>query len=324
MALRSRRSRRSEMSEILTITLNPAVDVSTAVDHIAPAHKLRCQFERRDAGGGGINVARVIKRLGGDVEAAYPAGGPIGEYLKRLVQAEGVESLVVPITGDTRESFTVRERSTAHEFRFVLPGPTLDESTLQAVINLISAAETPPRFVVVSGGLPPGLADDTHARLATAARKVGARVVLDASGPSLKAALERGVFLIKPNLRELQELVGSTLEDPQSIVAAGRQIVRQSQAELVAISLSERGALLISANEAFVANAISVQVIGTVGAGDSFLGAMVWALAAGHSVQAAFRHGLAAGAAALLTPGTELARPEDIRRLLTQATLRPI
>lgn len=312
------------MPDILTITLNPAVDVSTSVERLTPAHKLRCRHERRDAGGGGINVARIIKRLGGNVAAAYPAGGPIGQYLQRLVDAEGVRSLVVPISGDTRESFTVLEQETAREYRFILPGPTLHEDALQAVIDAMSATTPTPRFVVISGGSPPGLGHDAHARLAAAARQIGARVVLDASGPALKTALDAGVFLIKPNLHELQELVGAPLEDRESIVAAGRQIVRQGRADLVAISLSERGALLISAHEALAADAISVPIVGTVGAGDSFLGAMVWALAAGHSAREAFRYGIAAGAAALLTPGTELARPEDIQRLLAQANPRPV
>ncbi len=312
------------MQEILTVTLNPAVDVFTSVESIAPGHKLRCLPERRDAGGGGINVARAVKSLGGEVLAAYPAGGPIGEFLQRLVEAEGVKSLVIPIAGDTRESFTVWEQETQSEYRFVLPGPTLSEEAFQSCLSAIAALGKSERIVVASGSLPPGLAHDAYARMATEARQAGAKFVLDASGPALKAALEVGVFLIKPNLRELRELVGAPLDNETSLIAAARQLVEQGRAQIVAISMSAKGALLVTKDQAWAAEAIPVPVSSTVGAGDSFLGAIVWALAAGHGPREAFRYALAAGAAALLTPGTQLCRMADVTNLLAQANPRAV
>lgn len=312
------------MPDILTITLNPAVDVSTSVPRVSPAHKLRCAPERRDAGGGGVNVARVIKRLGGDVAAAYPAGGPIGEFLRRLIEAEGVESIVTPVAGDTRESFTVCESERQREFRFVLPGPTLTPQELQACIASALAPDAPPRFFVASGSLPPGAPDDTYAQFAAAAKTRGARFVLDCAGAPLRAALDEGVFLIKPNLRELQDLVGARVEDEADVIAAAKRLVDGRGAEIVALSMSERGALLMTANEAWRADAIKAPIASSVGAGDSFLAALVWALARGEAAPDALRYALGAGAAALLTPGTELCRAEDVHRLAAQAQPRRV
>lgn len=310
------------MPDILTITLNPAVDVSTSVARIAAAHKLRCAPERRDAGGGGVNVARMIRRLGGDVAAAYPAGGPIGQLLQRLVEAEGVPSLVTPIMGDTRENFTVCETETQKELRFVLPGAALSKEELSACLDSVRGAEPSPKYVIASGSLPPEAPANTYAQLAAAAKARGAKVILDCSGPPLRAALDEGVFLVKPSLRELQELVGAEVQDEPALIDATRRLVREGRAEIVALSMSEKGALVVTESEVLRADAIDVPVASSVGAGDSFLAALVWALARGEAVDTALRYAVGAGAAALLSPGTELARADDVLRLADQARPR--
>lgn len=306
------------MPDIVTVTLNPAIDVTTSVARIAPAHKLRCARERRDAGGGGVNVARVIRRLGGDVAAAYPAGGPIGALLERLVGAEGVPSCVAPIVGDTRESFTVFEEDTKREYRFVLPGPELSEPEWRSCLAEFDAAQAGARFMVASGSLCPGVPDDFHARLAASAKRRGVRFVLDASGQALRAALDEGVSLVKPNLRELEDLTGAPLPDQQSRVEACRRLVLERRAEAVALTLGAEGALLVARERAWTAAAPPLEVVSSVGAGDSFLGAMLYALAAERSLEDALRYGVAAGAAALLTPGTELCRRDDVERLVPE------
>jgi 6-phosphofructokinase 2 len=298
--------------------MNPAVDVSLAVDRLAPSAKLRCQGGERDPGGGGINVARVIRRLGADVVAVYPAGGPTGAVLEQLVAREGVPSVVTPIAGETREDFTVLEQSSGAQYRFVLPGPHLHDLEWMACLKTLANLPVRPSVICASGSLPPGAPDDIYARVGEIAAGWGARFVLDASGPALRAALDSHIHLIKPNLAELRELTGSALEDEGSLVRAGRDLIATRRIEAVALTLGADGALLITAQGAWRAKAPPVTAISSVGAGDSFLGAIIWAQAAGRPILEAFRYGVAGGAAAVRSAGTELAHAADIHRLFAE------
>lgn len=309
------------MPEILTVTLNPAVDVSTTVEKIAPVHKLRCSHERRDAGGGGVNVARVISRLGGDVAAIFPAGGPIGDYLQLLLRDEGVHNRAVPIAGVTRESFTVAETLTGNEYRFVLPGPTLTQAEFADCLAAVGQAKGV-RCLIASGSLPPGAPANAYAQLAQLAKARSAQFVLDASGDALRLALEAGVHLIKPNLRELQDLLGAPLHDDASVIAAARKLVQAGKAEIVAVSRGAQGAFLVTADAVWAADALKEPVVSSVGAGDSFLGALIWSLTRGDAPERAFRYALAGGAGALLRPGTELCDAADVLRLAERAQPR--
>lgn len=304
------------MTAILTVTMNPTIDVSAATETVAPVRKLRCSDVRRDPGGGGINVARVVKRLGGAVSALYPTGGPTGRLLNRLVEAEQIAGLTVEVAADTRESFTVLETASGEQYRFVLPGPELAEAEWQACLaQLVAPGAAPPAFLVASGSLPPGVPDDFYARLAEAADAAGSRVILDTSGPALAEALDYGVYLVKPNLRELADLTGRRLDGEADWSAAAAEIVRCGRASVVALTLAERGALLVTRDRWLRAAAPAVDVASAVGAGDSFLAGLVWRLAEGGDLEDAFRYGVAAGSAALLTPGTDLAQAADIARL---------
>lgn len=312
------------MPEVVTVTMNPAVDVSTSVDRILPVRKLRCRAERREAGGGGINVARVIHRLGGDVLAAYLAGGVVGEQLKSLVAKEGVPDLVVAISGETRESFTVTDEETKDEFRFVLPGPTLTEPECRRSLEQVEAVAKEAQYLVVSGSLPGGAPANFHARLGQLAKRAHARYIADASGAQLKEAFEAGVYVAKPNLRELQEITAENLDDRAAQVRACRTIIGQGKAEVLALTLGADGALLVTADQAWFAEPLKVRVVGTVGAGDSFLGALVWSLAKARPLDEGLRSAVAAGSAALLTEGTRLASPEDVRRLAKEVRLHSL
>jgi 6-phosphofructokinase 2 len=312
------------MTVILTLTPNPAIDISTSVDRVRPGPKLRCASSSRDPGGGGVNVARVVSRLGGQAVAAFPCGGWTGHELEQLVGREGVESLVTPIRGETRQDFTVFDETTHEEFRFVLPGPRVRDPEWMACLKSIAAFDRKLDFICASGSLPPGAPADFYARVAEIAELKGVPFALDTSGPALKAALSEHVHLCKPNLSELRELVGLALEDETSLVEAGRTLVAAGRTEVVALTMGSEGALLVTAKEAWRARPIGIEPVSTVGAGDSFLGAMVWALASRLSLEDAFRHGCAAGAAALLAHGTELCRAADVRRLLPQVRIEPI
>jgi 6-phosphofructokinase 2 len=304
------------MAGILTLTLNPAIDVSTSVGEVVPVHKLRCGTVRRDPGGGGINVARVVRRLGSDVVAVYPVGGLIGALLRTLTDAEGVQSRTVPIAQETRENFTVLCGASRQQYRFVLPGPALVEAEWRACLAAVESYDGVLSYVVASGSLPPGVPPDSQSHLVEIAKAKGAKLVVDSAGPALQAALEKGVHLIKPNLRELRELTGEPLERKDEWVAACRRLVLAGGAELVALTLGEHGALLVSREQAWLGSGPPAEIVSAVGAGDSFLGAMVWALDHGHPPHAALRHGVAAGSAAILTPATDLCHKADVERLL--------
>ena len=312
------------MTDILTITLNPALDVATSCDQLQPSHKLRCAHAERFPGGGGINVARVVQRLGGDCLALYLAGGVVGDRLQNLLQAEQVPSHRLAIADETRESFSVLETSTGREYRFVLPGPEVTAREWQDCVDFLGRMDPPPRYVVLSGSLPPSLAIDSYAQLTAMARSRGCKVVLDSSGAPLAAALAAGVFLIKPSLRELSDLTGAPLEDETQWRAAAELLVRDGRAELVALSLGERGAMLFSAQGAWRADALKVDVKSTTGAGDSFLAAMVWALNREMALPQAFGYGVAAGSAALLHAGTRLCRPADVATMLLGVKVRSV
>jgi 6-phosphofructokinase 2 len=311
-------------SIIVTLTLNPALDVSTAVPRVEPAHKLRCEPPRFDPGGGGINVARVIRRLGGSALAVYPEGGTTGQRLSYLLKAEGTPTRPARIVGETRESFTVMDQSAGAEYRFVLPGPRLSSAELDACLDTAVGATMPSGFITVSGSLPPGVGPECLTDLAGRARAAGLRLVVDTSGPPLAAALEAGVYLAKPNLRELSDLMGCPLPDTAARVRACRDLIARGGTAALALSLGAEGALLVTSDAAWSSPGLPVEPVSSVGAGDSFLGGFLWALSRNMGLLDGFRHAMAAGTAALLSPGTELCRQADVARLLDQVAVAPV
>jgi 6-phosphofructokinase 2 len=279
---------------------------------------LRCGDVRHDAGGGGINVARAVHRLGGEVLAIFPSGGPQGDLLERLVEAEKVPYLVIPVADDTREDFAVTETTTKLQYRFVLPGPKLTDLEYRTCLESLKANIAEARFVVASGSLPPGAPPDFYAQVARIVAGAGAEFVLDTSGPALKLALCEEVCLIKPSLREISELAGEQLSGPTSCLAAARRIITETGVRQVAVSLGENGALLVGTDMALRANAPNIEEVSSIGAGDSFLAGLIWAFAQNWTPHDALQHAVAAGSAALLAPGTGLFCLEDVARLKRQ------
>jgi 6-phosphofructokinase 2 len=310
------------MTDIVALTLNPSIDISTSVDRVEPTRKLRCAPPRMYPGGGGVNVARVALRLGAGVELIYPTGGASGHLLRRLVEREGIPNLAIDLAQETREDLTVFEEATGAEYRFVLPGPQVSEGEWKKCLDILESMRSRPKFMVASGSLPPEVPMDFYARVAKIARRTGAKFVLDTSGAALEAALKEGVYLLKPNLRELGEFIGADVTGDGAIVDASRHLIARYGVEIVVTSLGEDGALLVTRDKTQRAEAPRVRALSGVGAGDSFLGAMVSRLATGHSLEDAFRHATAAGAAAVLTPGTALCNRADVERLLPQVHVR--
>lgn len=309
------------MTQIVTLTMNPALDISTSVDQVVPTHKLRCSQEKTQPGGGGINISRVVRRLDTPSAAIYPSGGFTGQILTRLLNEENVQSVGIPIIQETRECFTVHETSSGKDFRFLLPGPSLSPSEQLACSEALAHHGTKARFLVASGSLPPGVADDFYAKLALRAKKNQQRFVLDTSGPALRAALEVGVYLFKPSLRELEELLGQSLTTESQWHEAAREIVRCGQAQVVALSLGEDGALLVTDEQSFRAPAVPVKVVSTVGAGDNFVAGILWGLCNQHGLEQSFGYGMASAAAAVMNADSNLCEPADLHRLYGQVQI---
>ncbi|BBC71208.1 1-phosphofructokinase [Altererythrobacter sp. B11] len=308
------------MPTIATLTMNPTIDVAYEVDQVRPTHKMRGHKANYDPGGGGINVARVFGRLGGNANCHYLSGGAAGAMLDILLDQRCFARKPIRIAGNTRIATNIYERSTGQEFRFVPPGPEVTAAECAAC--LAALAETEGEFLVASGSLPPGVPADFYAQVGAVARARGVRLVLDSSGDALRGGLEAGgVYLVKPSESELAGLVGRDLNSHAEITAAASEIIAAGQAELVAVTLGEEGGLLVSSSGALFLPAIRVETKSATGAGDSFLSAMLYRLTVGDAPQDAFRYGMAAGAAAAMTAGTDLCFPEDIDRLFAQYTV---
>jgi 6-phosphofructokinase 2 len=304
------------MPTVITLALNPSIDVSSETERVRPTEKLRTTNERMDPGGGGINVARVLQRFGIDVEARFVAGGTTGRVLDELLQRQSVPRRAAWIADDTRMSLTVHERSSGQEYRFVPEGPTVTPDE-HAAIETICDGECD--YFIASGSLPAGVPDDIYATLLDKLDGSGARFILDTSGAELAKALGRGgIFLVKPSRRELEQMLGRELSGHGAIIAAAREIVAAGQALHVTVTLGQDGALLVSTDGAFFLPAIPVETHSAVGAGDSFLAGMTYGLASGALLLEAFRIAAAAGAATALTPGTDLCHPAEVLRLLDQ------
>jgi 6-phosphofructokinase 2 len=303
-------------SRILTLTLNPSVDISADADMIRAVRKTRTRNERFDAGGGGVNVSRVLHELGAQTLAVILTGGLAGALLEELLESDGVPRHSIPIAGSTRMCHTVNDLSTRHEFRFVPEGPEVSEAEWGAALAVLEAE--PGDWIVASGSLPRGVPEDFYVRVAVLAARQGRHCVLDTSGPPLKAALGHGLALIKPSRGEFETMVGRSLGAPRALNDAALALVREGWAELVAVSLGHEGALLAEKSGVTRLRALDVPVLGAVGAGDSFLAAMVWKLAQGESPREAFAWGMACGAAAVMREGTAKPRHEDVETLRRQ------
>jgi 6-phosphofructokinase 2 len=305
------------MAAVLTITLNPTIDVFGEAAQVRPTHKVRLKDTSFEPGGGGINVARVISTLGGEVEALALSGWEMGDFLGRLLRDEGIKWTPIPMEGETRVALMVHDQSTGLEYRFLPEGPDVHAHEIDACADAILHKKE--GIVVASGSLPHGAPTDSYVRLAKAAARNALPFVLDSSGAALKAALEHGgIYLVKPSQSELESYAGHEL-DAAGIEAAARAIIAKGQAQMVAVTMGADGAVLATADKLLRLPAIPVDVRSAVGAGDSFLGAMVWALSEGWAIEQAFLLGMAAGAAATGNAGTSLCRKEDVFGLFEKA-----
>lgn len=305
----------SGQKSIVTVTMNPAVDINVHVGQVTPDRKLRCSQPREEPGGGGINVSRAISRLGGQSRCLFTHGGANGKLVQTLIAHEKIEYHSLRVNGLTRQSFTAAEEDSGRQYRFTMPGPRLTEKEYEAMLETIKSITPPPSFLVASGSLPPGVPDDFYGSLSHYARTHDIRFIVDTSGPSLRKAVDAGVYLLKPNMRELQELVGYKIEDENQQIRSARELIGKKKTRLVVLSLGAGGALFVSAEQTVHLRSPSVPIRSKIGAGDSMVAGMVLALARGHDPLDAARFGVASGAAAVMTKGSELCRRGDTERL---------
>jgi len=303
------------MKNIVTFTLNPAVDKSSSVDHVKAEDKLYCEQPVFEPGGGGINVSRAIKKLGGSSLLLYTAGGLTGQKLNKLLAEEELKQEALEIAAETRENLIVAEKKSELQYRFGMPGPEISEQEYEKIFSRLAELKPFPDYLVISGSIPEGVSDEVYAEMAVLAKKRGAKVVVDVSDCPLKSAVREGVFLIKPNLREFQELVGRELKDEDQIKKEALKLIKDKCCQVIVISIGAGGALLVSDQQAEFMRPPTVPIKSKVGAGDSMLAGIVLSLARGENLKKSFLYGIAAGSAAVMTPGTELCRKEDTDRL---------
>jgi 6-phosphofructokinase 2 len=299
---------------IVTLTMNPALDVTTSAECVGPTDKIRCHGVRYDAGGGGINVARIARVLGGSVSAVFPAGGHTGDLVTQLVAEAGVPYRRINITESTRESFTIDEECSGQQYRFVLPGPRLSFVEQARCLDELRDAARSAEFVVASGSLPPGVPADFYQRVADMCRELGVLLILDSSGGGLRH-ITSGVFLLKPSVRELREYFGCDLAEEADQLAAAHELIDSGVTQTVVVSLGSKGALLATPHGSQRFAPVPVRVISGVGAGDSMVAAITVGIARGWSMSKSVLYGISTGTAMLMTPGTAPCHRRDVERI---------
>ena len=300
---------------IVTITMNPALDKSTSVPKLAPEKKMRCAQMITEAGGGGINVSKAIKKLDGESIAIFPSGGMNGKKIEEYLAAQGINCKIISTKEETRENIVVSETETNAQFRFVLPGAKIGAEEANACLQMLEQLKPAPSYIVASGSLPPGLSGQFFSDLAKLAKKLKARFIIDTSGEPLQMAAKEGVFLLKPNLGELSALVGKEQLELNEVDDAALEIVRKGSCDVMVVSLGPSGALLVTKDGCEHIPSPTVRKQSTVGAGDSMVAGMVWMLSQGKSLKEMARFGVACGTAATMNAGTQLFKKEDVYRL---------
>lgn len=314
------------MRDILTITVNPALDLSTEAPAVVPDRKLRCSAPRLQPGGGGVNVSRAIRALGGTSRTLLAHGGHTGAtYVDRL-REEGLEPLSLGVTYPTRESVTVRDAANGLQYRFMMPGPPWTAADADGARDAILAAVTDGALVVPSGSFPPGLPETFFLDLNPALEAVGAHMLLDTSGAALSLAAEAGAGLhvLRMDLEEAQEMSGRALARIEDVADLAEQLRQAGAAQMVLIAAGAQGNVIASPDWRGLTRPPVVVPLSKVGAGDSFMAAFSLALARQEDPVTACAWGTAAAASAVTTPDSDLCRAADVERYFAAVTRQPL
>ncbi|NNK78119.1 MAG: 1-phosphofructokinase family hexose kinase [Litoreibacter sp.] len=310
---------------VLTITLNPAVDLATSTPDVRPGPKLRCTPPLIDPGGGGVNVARTIGRLGGRTQALVVTGGVTGDQLLALLEAEGINTIPVRVAGETRQNFAVTDSATGAQYRFGLPGAELGDNDITAVLDTIAANTVQGGIVVLSGSLAPGLDTGFPQQINGLVTQAGARFAVDTSGAALAELIAyptTPLYLLRIDQNEARQAANSRLTHVRDSIYFAQSLVARGVAEMIVTGRGPEGSILVTRDEHCFCTAPEVRVNSKIGAGDAFVGALVLSLSRGLSPAEALRRGVAASGATVTTQGTALCSLEDVERLLRQCRLQ--
>jgi 6-phosphofructokinase 2 len=299
--------------DIVTLTVNPSLDKSTHFSGLVPEQKIRCQTPQYDAGGGGVNVSKAISRLGGSSLAVFTSGGASGKMLQELLKQEAIDFEIIETKSTTRENFIAVDDNTNSQYRFGFSGSTILEQEKNKIVDCI--ANLKPKFLVASGSLCEGLSDNFYKEIAVITKKSDTKLIVDTSGEALARVVDACVYLIKPNVGELAKMVGVVHLEMEEVNHAAKQIIKNGGAEIVVVSLGPQGAVLVTKDYYEFVSAPNVAKKSTVGAGDSMVGGMVWALSQNKTLKEVIRWGVACGSAATMNEGTKLFKTEDAKRL---------
>ncbi len=295
--------------------MNPAIDVNTEADEVHTNQKVRCKKPDHDPGGGGINVARVLQRLGVEADAFYLAGGLTGDFLEYLLKEENVSGERMKIKEFTRENTSIIDKNTGEQYRFVLPGPSISEEEWKQAYERIKEKISEYDVVVGSGSLPPGVPVDFYAQIGKLALDEGKMYVLDTSGDFLMEGVKNGATFIKPNQEEFEELkkqTGASTNDEviQKLFELGIENIIHTEGKEGTKLINKKGVKEFKPPE--------IEVHSSIGAGDSFVGGLVAGLVDGMNANKAVCYGISAAASTLKSAGTDLCELNDVQNIHAQ------
>ena len=303
------------MSKIITITFSPSIDKSANVSEIKSDIKMHCSNLNIEPGGGGINVARVIGRLGGDVTAIFPSGGYAGMRFNDLLKEEKVAFINIDTKNETRENLVVFDESSNQEFRFGMPSNEIFEIEIENILSTIKNLSYLD-FIIVSGSLPASIPFSIFGKIAAIAKSKNAKLIVDTSGEALKHALNEGLYLLKPNREELGKLLKIKDLRIEDIEATAKTLIQKKQCEIIVVSLGANGAMLVSKDEVILIKPPKVEVKNTVGAGDSMVAGIVFGLSNNLPLRDCLQYGIACGTATTMNVGSSLCEKNEVEALL--------
>jgi len=308
---------------ILTLTPNPAADQTVWVDRFVPGSVHHAREAQLDPAGKGVNVSRVVQRLGYPTIAMGFLAGEIGMHVDRALREEGVNQHFERVQGQTRIDVTIVDRASGLSTGVYGPGPLVDAAAIESLDGALGVWLQAAKVLVLAGSLPRGLSNSAYAGYLRRARERGVKTILDADGEALRLGVEERPDVIKPNRREAERLLGRALPDRAAVVKGAREIAARGIGAVV-VSLGEEGAICVSDRGVWLATPPHVELRSTVGSGDSLVAGIALALARGEPIAEGLRLGSAAGAATAAAPGTALGSAASIAALLPKVRIEEL
>lgn len=300
---------------IITVTLNPAIDKTVEINNLHINSVNRVSSVRLDAGGKGINVSKIIVSLGGKSKALGFLGGRAGTFIKNYLDEMQIENDFVVVDGETRTNLKIVDPIEHTNTDINEMGPQITGKDIEQLEKRLFEALDEQSIIIFSGSVPPNIEADIYQKWIKEAKEKGAKTILDADGEMMRLGIAAGPYLIKPNIHELERLLGKTITSIEEVITSARFLMKEHGIKVVVVSMGEKGALFLNEQTTILAEGISVEVKSTVGAGDSMVAALAYALDIGYTFQKAVTLAVAAGTANVMTYGTEPSSLELIDEL---------